>query len=207
MNSTVRTRRSLLPLAALLLVNPARAAMAVGSAPRDWPANAQRHQVQVRREAADDSLRAAIAAAEALPPSAQAARPDPDAPKAAGPAGWWDREELGIRIPVAVTADAVAYYEKLVTSYGRQAFNRYVEPSSRLDYHATAAFHASYTHADRTFANVRVVTLKLTFSQNFAATQSEGMHFSKERTVVLDAEGKPLLILGDGPTEVPILAI
>jgi hypothetical protein len=202
-------RLPVLFLAALFLIEPARAAVADGSAPKQWPANAQKHQVQIRREAADESLRAAITAAEALPPSAEAAPPPPapDASKPAGPANWWDSEKLGIRIPVAVTADAVAYYEKLVAGYARQPYTRYVEPSSRLDYVATAAFHASYTHANRTFTNVRVVTLKLTFSQNFASTQTEGMHFTKERTVVLDADGKPLLILGDGPTDVPVLAI
>ena len=52
-----------------------------------------------------------------------------------------------------------------------------------------------------------MVTLKLTFDQNFAATQTEGMHFEKKRVVVLDGKGKVLHISGDGPTEVPILAI
>jgi hypothetical protein len=33
------------------------------------------------------------------------------------------------------------------------------------------------------------------------------MHFQKDRVVILDAGGRVLHISGDGPTEVPILAI
>ena len=33
------------------------------------------------------------------------------------------------------------------------------------------------------------------------------MQFEKERVVILDAKGKVLHISGDGPTEVPVLAI
>lgn len=49
--------------------------------------------------------------------------------------------------------------------------------------------------------------MKLTFDQNFAATTTEGMHFEKERLVVLDATGRVLHIAGDGPTETAILAM
>ena len=107
----------------------------------------------------------------------------------------------------AITADAVAYYTDLVGRYGKQAFKRYTEPSSRLDYHAGAQFHKEFKLGDKTFSNVHVVTLKLTFDQNFAATGTEGMHFQKDRVVILDAGGRVLHISGDGPTEVPILAI
>ena len=72
---------------------------------------------------------------------------------------------------------------------------------------APRQFHKEFKLGDKTFNDVHVVTLKLTFEQNFAATGTEGMHFEKERVVVLDAEGKVLHISGDGPTEVPIMAI
>ncbi|MHB8862170.1 MAG: hypothetical protein ACYC6N_07190 [Pirellulaceae bacterium] len=48
---------------------------------------------------------------------------------------------------------------------------------------------------------------KLVFDQNFVATVTEGMHFEKERVVILDASGKVLHISGDGPTEVPVLVM
>ena len=102
---------------------------------------------------------------------------------------------------------SVAYYSALFGTYGKQVCNRYIEPSSRLDYHAGVKFHKVLKLDDKTFKDVHVVTLKLTFAQDFAATQSEGMRFAKERLVVLEAEDKVLHISGDGPTEVPIMAI
>ncbi len=64
-----------------------------------------------------------------------------------------------------------------------------------------------YKSEGMTFKDVHVVTLKLTFEQNFAATQTEGMQFQKSRIVILDDKGKVLHVTGDGPTEVPVLAI
>lgn len=192
----------------LALIQPAAAAVEEGTRPKDWPANPAKHQITVRREAADKKQAAMIAAAEAAQPSNKVLL------QAAGAAGlppgdkvWWYKEELGIRIPCAITADAIAYYSDLVGKYGKQDLKRYAEPSSRLDYHASVAFHNKFEHQGQTFKDVHVVTLKLTFSQNFVATQSEGMQFQKDRTVILNAEGKVLHITGDGPTEVPILAI
>jgi hypothetical protein len=176
----------------------------------------------VSREAADKQEFAMIAVAEAAQPSKdtlrQAAeardRDDPlglaqpkEAKPPVGDKVWWYKEQLGIRIPCAITADAVAYYSDLVGKYGKQVLKRYTEPSSRLDYHAGVKFHKELKLGDKTFNDVHVVTLKLTFDQNFVATTTEGMHFQKERTVVLDGKGKLLHISGDGPTEVPILAM
>lgn len=190
--------------------------------PKEWPADPAKHQVTIRREATDDKQSAMIAAAEAAQPSKEALRKAADAgdrndplglaqpkesPLPAGDKVWWYKEQLGIRIPCAITADAVAYYSELVGKYGKQALNRYIQPSSSLDYHATVKFHKEFKLDDKTFHDVHVVTLKLTFDQNFAATMTEGMHFEKGRVVILDAEGKVLHISGDGPTEVPILAI
>lgn len=192
----------------LALSQPAAAAVEAGSGPKDWPANPAKHQITVRREAADKQQSAMIAAAEAAQPARKVLL------EAAGTAGvpagdkvWWYKEELGIRIPCAITGDAIAYYSDLVGKYGKQALKRHAEPSSHLDYHATVAFHKEFLHQGQTFKDVHVVTLKLSFSQNFAATQTEGMEFQKVRTVVLNADGKVLHITGDGPTEVPILAI
>jgi hypothetical protein len=187
---------------------PATAAMLPDSKPKEWPANPAKHQVVIQREAADKKQSAMIAAAEAAPVPKEALRKA--AGEGAAPAGdkvWWYQEQLGIRIPYALTGDAVAYYAELVGKYGKQAFNRYIEPSSSLNYQAGVKFHKEFKLDDKSFKDVHVVTLKLTFDQNFAASQTEGMHFQKERVVVLDAEGKVLHISGDGPTEVPIVAI
>ena len=76
-----------------------------------------------------------------------------------------------------------------------------------LRYHASVRFHEDFMLDDKGFKGVHVVTLKLDFAQNFAATQTEGMSFQKKRVVVLDGAGKVLHVSGDGPTEVPVLAI
>ena len=202
---------------------PATAAPPVpGFEPKEWPANPAKHQINVRREAADKKQSALIAAAEAAQPSKETLRQALEAPDRDDPLGlarpkdakvpvgdkvWWYKEQLGIRIPCAITADAVAYYSDLVRGYGKQALQRHAEPSSRLDYHASVKFHKEFKLAGKTFTDVHVDTLRLIFDQNFAATATEGMHFQKERMVVLDANGKVLHICGDGPTEVPILAM
>lgn len=186
----------------------ATAAVEAGSTPKEWPANPAKHKVTIRREAADAKETAMIAAAEAAQPSKEALSKAAGA--AAVPAGnkvWWYEEKLGIRIPCAITSDAVTYYSDLVGSYGKQALKRYLEPSSSLDYHAGVKFHNAFKLDGKDFKDVHVVTLKLTFSEDFAASTTEGMRFQKERVVVLDAAGKVLHIAGDGLTKVLILAI
>lgn len=195
-------------LLSLALIQAGHAAITPDGTPKDWPANAEKHSVTVRRAADSESDRRLISAAEAAQP------PAADVRKAAGEVKlpekgnlWWYKEELGLRIPYAVTGDAVAYFTKLIKQYGQQAFNRYAEPSSRIEYTAGVTFHADFMIDGKSFQNVHVVTLKLHFSQNFCATGTEGLSFTKERVVVFDAHGKVLHIAGDGPTETPILAI
>lgn len=195
---------------------------APGFESKSWPANAAKHQVVIDRKAANKQESALIAAAEAVQPSAEVLRlafstPDRNDPlgldkpkEAKPPVGekiWWYKEQFGIRIPCAITADAVAYYSELVGKYGKQALQRPVEPSSRLEYHARVKFHKEFELEGKSFADVHVVTLHLIFDQNFVATTTEGMHFDKKRVVVFDDAGKLLHISGDGATEVPVLAI
>lgn len=192
----------------LALLVPGYAAMTEDSKEKSWPANPDKHRITIRREAADAAQAKRIATAEAaLPEAAALQKAIGDGPKPKDASQWWYREELGIRIPFAITAGTVEYYSKLVGNYGKQEFKRFLEPSSSVDYHASVAFHALFEQDGRKFADVHVVTLKLVFAQNFAATGTEGMHFEKSRSVVLDAAGKVLAVYGDGPTEVPVLAI
>lgn len=219
---TVASLLTITLLACIALPRFAKAGITPDSKPKNWPANPAKHRVVITREAADAKQTAMIAAAEAAQPSKETLRQAAEAPDRNDPLGlaqpkggkvpvgdkvWWYKELLGIRIPCAITADAVTYYSDLVEKYGKQVLKRHAEPSSRLDYHANIKFHKEFKLGDKTFNGVHVVTLKLTFDQNFAATATEGMHFQKERVVVLDAKGKVLDISGDGPTEVPILAI
>ncbi len=192
-----------------LLALAAHAAITPDAKQTDYPPDPAKHVVEIRREAANAVQEKMIAAAEAAIPDEEALRQavDGDKPLAKDEVQWWHEEKLGIRIPFAVTGDAVAYYQKLVEGYGRQSFKRYMQPTSKLEYHAKATFHADFEHGGRTFKDVHVVTLKLGFSQAFAATATEAMEFEKRRTVILDANGAVQAVDGDGPTEVPVMAI
>jgi hypothetical protein len=200
-----------LAMAFLIAIAPngvSHADVAPGAEPKEWPADPGKHTVTILRESKDAKQAAMITAAENAQPSKKALQ------QAVGegvlPVGekvWWYKEALGIRIPYAITADAVSYYADLVGNYSKQRLKRYVQPTSRFEYHASVDFQKEYVREGKTFRDAHIVTMKLTFSQNFTATQTEGMQFEKERTVVLDGEGKVLEIFGDGPTEVPILAI
>ncbi len=119
------------------------AAVLPGTMPKEWPANPAKHQIVIRRDATDKQQAAMIAAAEAAQPSAETLRQAAEAgddrndplglanPKEAkAPVGdkvWWYKEQFGIRIPCAITADAVTYYSDLVGKYGKQVLKRYTE--------------------------------------------------------------------------------
>ena len=190
--------------------------------PKVWPVDATKHVVVIKRDATDAKQTAMITAAESaqadkevLRKAVEARNPndpvDPaQAKQAKVPEGdkvWWYQEQLGIRIPCAVTGDAIRYYADLVTKNATKQFKSYAMPSSRLDYHAIAQFHKEFKVNDKTFANVNVVTLVLIFSANFTAEATSGMQFEKIRIVILDAANKVLHISGDGPTEVPIMML
>lgn len=190
--------------------------------PKDWPANPAKHIVTIQRETGDKQQAAMIALAEAALPSKELLlqamktgdRNDPlglnqpkDAKLPVGEKVWWYKEQLGVRIPCAITAETVAYHKDLVNKYGKQTVKRYLEPSSNVNYQASTIFHKEFIIDGKTFKDVNVTTLKLAFNQSFCASETNGMHIKKERIVIVDAVGKVIYISGDGPTEVPNFAI
>ena len=113
---------------------------------------------------------------------------------------------MGVCIPCAITAEAVAYYKDLVNKYGKQTVKRHQAPSSDVNYQASTIFKKEFIIDGKTFNDVNVITLKLAFNQSFCASGTEGMHIKKERIVIVDDAGIVLHISGDGPTGVPIFA-
>jgi len=212
----------ILTLSAMSLVTSSASAQAVpGVQPKKWPANPEKHQIIVNREVDNDREASMIAAAEDAVPSKESLLKALEAPDRDDPLGllgpkpeklpegdkvWWYQEKLGIRIPAAITGEAIEYYMGLVEQYGKQSVTREIEPSSRLEYLATVAFHPEFKIDDKSFEAVQVVNLKLIFDQSFAATAGDAMHFEKTRIVVLDDNAKVLYISGDGATAVPILS-
>jgi hypothetical protein len=189
---------------------PLQAAMLAGSKPKEWPASAEHHKTAIQRHAADDHEKKLIAAAEKSQPDPAAlleaiGKGNGTAKPVAGQ--WWNKEALGIRIPFAITGDAVQYYSDLVTKYGEQKLVRFAQPSSAFTYHAKVSKPAAYEIDGKSLQNVTVVTMTLTFRQNFVATVAEGFSFEKTREVVFDKDGKILHVQGDGDVEVPIFAM
>jgi hypothetical protein len=208
MQANLRTTARLLAVTAIAMAASAHASMLPDAVQKEWPANPARHVVTIKRVSNNDAEAKMIAAAEAAVPAKAdvlaAAQQDP-AP--AGEKLWWHDEQLGIKIPFAITGEAVAYYSALIDGYGKQALTRYIEPGSEMTYQASVAAAESVELDGKTFKNVFVVSMSLMFSENFAATSTEGMMFSKERKVVLDKDGKVLHVSGDGPTQAAIVAI
>jgi hypothetical protein len=176
--------------------------------PKEWPANTNKHTVTIVRSARDDAGRALIARAEGLQPDrAELVKAAGDVTLPREGKVWWFREQFGIRLPYAVTGDAVTYYTGLVTGYGKTRMKRYAEPSSALKYTAAVTRHERFELEGKNWQNVDVVTLKLEFRQSFCASGTEAFGFTKERTVVFGADGKVLHVSGDGVTDVPVMAI
>jgi len=191
MTANMQTKASLLPGAEL----------------QKWPANAENHEISIVREAENETAKNMIAAAEAAAPPVEALNAAKEEHGSDNDTNWAHKEELGILIPYAITSEAVDYFTELVGKFQEQSVERYIEPSSHFSYRASVTFHENFTLNDTNLANVHVVTLWMEFSQNFATTMTEGMFFSKERTVILDEEGHVVHIDGDGDTHVPIVAI
>ena len=199
----------ILALTALTIV-PCKAALLEGTEPKEWPADPARHVVKVERVFQNDAESALITVAENLAANEKellaAAQKQDEAAKPVAKQ-WWYYEALAVKIPFALTADAVSYYTELVNGFGKQKLSRYSAPGSNFHYQARVSKHESFEIDGKTFTNVSVVTLSMTFSQHFVTTVTEGMDIAKTRTVVFDAAGKVLHTSGDGETQVPIMAI
>lgn len=163
-----------------------------GSAPKNWPANPQRHGIQLKRTPEDEASLKKIALAEVAP---------------SGTNAWSRGSQLGIRLPFSLTRDALEYYEGVVRGYQKRSWKTYIEPRSGVDYTATVSHKNTFERDGRSFREVDVVEMTLSFHAEFTEEGTQGVHFKKSRTVVLDAKGRVVAVFGDGPTEAPVLAI
>ncbi len=163
-----------------------------GSVPKDWPANPKRHVVTLKRMPGDEAALKAITLAENA---------------SSGTNAWSSGTQLGIRLPFALTRPALEYYETLIRGYQKRSWKTFIEPRSLMDYSATVSHHETFERDGKTFRDVDVVEMKLAFHADFTQEGTQGVHFTKTRTVVLDRKGTVIAVFGDGPTEAPILAI
>jgi hypothetical protein len=194
----------------IFLSLPVQAAPLAGARPKEWPASADHHKVTIRRVAADGVEKQLIEAAEKSQPDSSALFESMAKEGGAGkpqPGQWWNKETLGIRIPFAITAETVSYYSGLVGEYGRQKLNRYAQPSSAFTYQAEVSKPATYELDGKSLQNVSVVTMTLSFRQQFVASVAEGFAFEKKREVVFDKDGTIIHVVGDGDVPIAIFSM
>jgi hypothetical protein len=117
---------------------------------------------------------------------------------------WWYGDFDGVRLPYAVTMDAVRYYLELTQALGRG------EPSHGIRMKRSKfVYLASISPGPQTFScgrevfhEVYVVKMRLDWSDYCGSTCACG--FNLDRTVVLRADGKVVCVLGD---KRPVVAV
>ena len=190
-----------LTLNALIL----QAAMLPGTKHEDYPANPEKHVITITREAETEIGKKMIEKAET-------AKPDTGV--------WWNVKEdnadgkaednadvnaetnavrvMGLKTPYALTADALKYYADQIKGYQKKAWeSRVREPASKLEYSAKVGRHEIFTLDGKEYKDVYVVTMKMVFQTSLTVEAYGGTRFQKQRTVVLDSDGKVLVIAGD----------
>ena len=112
---------------------------------------------------------------------------------------WWYGEFDGVRLPYAVTLDAVRYYLGLTQALGRGDTTRthgIRMKHSEFSYSAGISRHPStYSRDGRVFRDVYVVEMRLNWSDYCGSECACG--FSLDRTVVLRRDGTILCVFGD----------
>jgi hypothetical protein len=121
-------------------------------------------------------------------------------PDTAGVPLWWANGVGQARIPYAITAGAVEYFENLIDLYRKGAFQEAgTEPlfSARLLYRANATLRDTVTVGRTLFRGVYVTHQELVWTYDDGAFDPLVVG---RRVVVLTREGNVLEIEGDGAT-------
>lgn len=108
---------------------------------------------------------------------------------------WWWGTFDDVRLPYAITSDAIDYYQTLIKSYEDKSNKGFFYPVAHFGYDAKADFHTSVHVQGKLYSDVYVVKMNLRFSA--WAGPEAAVRFAKERTVVMDREGKVLKVHGD----------
>jgi len=121
---------------------------------------------------------------------------DPDEPL------WWYCGFDGVRIPYAITGDAVDYYSDLVHEWRDEAATSHPLTvfwlRCNFEYGADIEYYETYESREETFSDVYVVMMRLHWSAYCGPVCAHA--FDKYRIVVLTPEGEVLAIFGDGTT-------
>ena len=161
------------------------------------------HSVRIRRIARTPQERRALDAAERADPprdsvlAAMRYRSEESAPTE--PRLWWASGSGSVRWPYAITDAAVRYYLAVGRAFRAGDFRevRGLRMSATsLRYIATTEREPEITLQDRTFRDVYVVRLQLTWNEYCGSLCAKNI--TAERTVIVSPAGEVLLIEGDG---------
>lgn len=111
---------------------------------------------------------------------------------------WWTDQFDGVKIPGAITGEAIRYYIHIIRSMQKGDYSvcdGYRHKRSHFDYKAEVHYHPKFQYKDRAFRNVYTVQMKLSISTYMG--DMAAMYFTKERVVVFSKGGSVLAVLGD----------
>ena len=119
---------------------------------------------------------------------------------------WWYDDFDGVRLPYAVTLDAVRYYLGLLQAMGRgdsAQTNRIRMKRGEFSYYANISPRPrTFSRDGRVFRDVYVVEMGLSWS-NYCGPEC-ACWFSLDRTVVLRRDGTVLCVFGDRKPSVTV---
>ncbi len=109
---------------------------------------------------------------------------------------WWYDTFDGVRLPYAVTMDAVRYYLKLTQTMGNGVETSGIRmKASKFTYYANISKSSAYSRDGRVFSDVYVVEMGLSWS-NYCGSLC-ACSFDLNRTVILRPDGTVLCVFGD----------
>lgn len=118
---------------------------------------------------------------------------------------WWSSAFDGVRIPYALTAGAVVYYQNLMEAFTQNDFSGSANikmTRASLKYTASIKLYHEWKQGKQTFKNVYVADMTLNWSQ--VCGRECAMGFAKTRIVVLGQDGSIRAVFGDGNAGVAV---
>ena len=158
-------------------------------------------KAEISRKFADKKEERLLKIAEAVYPTAEEKAKNCSNPVLGNPSNvnWACGSFDNVLVLYAVTKSAVICYLKLTDDF-RKDKNRM--KTSSLTYSAEIKFHPGFQITEEKFTDVYVVSMKLGWSN--VCGDLCALMFNKDRTVVLDKNGKILFVDGDGETPVMV---
>ena len=171
------------------------------SFPRISEKNKESFKVNISRKFASKEEERLLKIAESLYPTAEEKQKKCSKPILGNPTNvdWACGSFDGILVAYAVTKSTIIYYLNLTEDF--RTGKREMKTSS-LKYNAGVKFYPNFQLKGQTFTNVYVVSMD--FNWSHVCGDLCALMFGKVRTVIMDKNGKVLLVNGDEETPVMV---